>query len=75
MSSKNLHQSAQGKIINMDVLRTMYEKTIAVGNMQVNARGDQVDPSGQIIKTRNDIMKDHYAAQEAAAKNNQQRKI
>ena len=36
------------------------ENEKAVGNMGTNARGDQVDKHGNIIRNRNDIMKDHY---------------
>ena len=61
--SKNIYQSAQGLQVNIDQMRILNEKSVAVGNMQVNARGDQVSRSGEIIKSRNEIMKDHYSRQ------------
>jgi hypothetical protein len=36
------------------------KKEIAVGNFKTNARGDEVDNSGNVIKTRNEIMKNRY---------------
>jgi hypothetical protein len=50
------HTTARGTQLNMDRLLLANEKTIAVGNMKVNARGDQLGPGGKIIKTRNEIM-------------------
>jgi hypothetical protein len=46
----------------MDVLRLLHEKDVAVGNMNVNARGDQIDTDGTIIRSRQDLMKDHYSS-------------
>jgi hypothetical protein len=52
------HRTARGLAIDMDRLRLANETTIAVGNMNVNARGDQLGPGGKIIKTRAQIMAD-----------------
>jgi len=52
------YRTASGKVLNMEKLRLMNEKTPAVGNMQVNARGDLINSNGEIIKTRNEIMKE-----------------
>ena len=56
--AKNLYTTANGRTLNIDQMRLLNEKTIAVGNMGVNARGDQVASNGDIIKTRNEIMKE-----------------
>ncbi len=61
--AKNIYQTAQGLQVNIDQMRILNEKSVAVGNMQVNARGDQVSRSGEIIKSGNEIMKDHYSRQ------------
>ena len=37
------------------------ETVIAVCNMRVNARGDQLGPGGKIVRTREEVMSDHYA--------------
>lgn len=50
------HRTARGIPIDMDRLRLANETTIAVGNMKVNARGDQLGQGGKVIKTRQQIM-------------------
>lgn len=50
------HRTARGMQIDMDRLRLANEQTIAVGNMKVNARGDQLGAGGKVIKTRQQIM-------------------
>jgi hypothetical protein len=45
----------------METLRLKNEKTVAVGNMRVNARGEEISPTtGQVIKTRESRMSEHY---------------
>lgn len=43
------YRSAQGKIVDMASLAARNQKTRAVGNMKVNARGDTIDSHGRII--------------------------
>lgn len=50
------HTTARGVPIDMDRIRLANETTIAVGNMKVNARGDQLGPGGKVIKTRAQIL-------------------
>ena len=54
------YRSAQGKMIDMEALRLRNELVPAIGNMRVNARGDQLGPGGKIVKTREQIMAEHY---------------
>jgi hypothetical protein len=54
------YTSMQGKTIDMDKLSLRNELTPAVGNMKVNARGDELGPGGQIIRTKEQIMQDYY---------------
>jgi hypothetical protein len=44
-----IHRSAMGKSVDMSALVSRNEKTRAVGNMKVNARGDTIDSHGRII--------------------------
>jgi len=44
----------------MDNLRLANEEIIAIGNMKVNARGDELGPGGQIARTRNQVMDEYY---------------
>jgi len=50
----------QGKTIDMDKLRSQNELTPAVGNMKVNARGDEIGPGGKILRTREQIVSTYY---------------
>lgn len=47
-----VYTTAQGKKIDLGALQAQNENVRAVGNMQVNARGDRIDPNGQVIATR-----------------------
>jgi hypothetical protein len=55
-----MYKTAQGKVLDMDRLKLLHERETAVGNMKVNARGDTIDQYGNIIKKKNDIIKDRY---------------
>ena len=59
----NKYRTAHGKMLDIDKLRLVNEKTIAVGNMKVNARGDQLGQGGEIIATRNQVMNQQYKIQ------------
>jgi FtsZ-interacting cell division protein ZipA len=41
-------------------LRSANELTPAVGNMKVNARGDEIGPGGKILRTREQIVSSYY---------------
>lgn len=56
-----VYTSVRGKEIDMEKLAIRNEKTPAVGNAKVNARGDELGPGGKIVKTREEIMADYYA--------------
>ena len=56
----NKFKTAGGKTIDIDNLRLQNEKTIAVGNMKVNARGDQLGRGGEIITPRCQVMSQQY---------------
>ena len=55
-----VYKTANGQLIDIDRMRLTNETTEAVGNMQVNARGDEIDSQGNIIRTRNEIMREFY---------------
>jgi len=50
--SKKIYRTAQGKVIDFGALQAQNEQVRAVGNMQVNARGDKLDADGNIISSR-----------------------
>ena len=63
MQNRKVYRSALGKEIDMDAMLAMNEKEIAVGNMKVNARGDELGPGGIVLRTREEVMEDYYKVQ------------
>ena len=51
----------QGQILDMEGLALRNEKAVAVGNMNTNARGDQLDADGKIVKTKTEQAQAYYA--------------
>ena len=54
------YRTAMGKSVDMAALTAKNEKTIAVGNMKVNARGDTIDAQGRVIKSATAKVNDSY---------------
>lgn len=54
------HRTSRGAPFDMDRLRLSNESIIAIGNMKVNARGDQLGQGGKVIKTRAQIMNEKH---------------
>ena len=55
-------RSMQGKEVDMDKLIRQHELMPAVGNVRVNARGDELGPGGKIVRKREDIIAEYYEA-------------
>ena len=55
---RQLHRSMQGKVVDMNKLVMQNEMTVAVGNVKVNARGDELGPGGKIIRKREEILRE-----------------
>jgi hypothetical protein len=55
-----VYRSMQGKEVDMAKLVVQNEMTVAVGNVRVNARGDELGPGGKIIRKREEVLKDYY---------------
>jgi hypothetical protein len=53
-------KSMRGKEIDMEKLNLRNETIPAVGNMKVNARGDEIGAGGKVIRTKEEILKDYY---------------
>jgi hypothetical protein len=62
--AKRAYRTASGKMVDMDTLALKNETVLAVGNMNVNARGDKVGNGGQIIQTREELMAEHYSVRD-----------
>ena len=50
----------QGKELDLDKLRMKNEMTLAVGNVRMNARGDELGAGGKIVRKREDIMNEYH---------------
>ena len=61
--SKEVYRSANGKPVDMGALRLKNEKTRAVGNMKVNARGDEIDGRGRVIRKKTEQVNNQYQRQ------------
>lgn len=57
---KRMYRSMQGRMIDIDKLRASNEDVRAVGNMNVNARGDVIAKGGNIVKTKAEVIKKYY---------------
>lgn len=52
------HVTYRGKHVDMELLRFKNQHQVAVGNLNVNARGDVLGRGGVIVKTREEILKE-----------------
>ncbi len=55
---RSVYRSMQGKEVDMNKLVNQNELTVAVGNVKVNARGDELGPGGKIIKKREEVLRE-----------------
>lgn len=51
-----VYRTMQGQEVDMNRLMNQNELTLAVGNLKVNARGDEIGSNGQIVRKREDIV-------------------
>lgn len=61
MSGK-MRRTARGQLIDMDALRSKNANKKAVSNVNINARGDYMDNSGKVVKSRESIVSDYNKA-------------
>ena len=53
------YKSMRGVNIDLAKLMAKADKSISVGNTQTNARGDQLGRGGRVIKSADEIARDH----------------
>ena len=58
-----VYTSMRGKEVDMEKMSMRFEKTPAVGNMKVNARGDMVDDMNRVISTKSEQVNKQYKKQ------------
>ena len=64
---KKLYRTMQGRMVDIDKLRAANEAVQAVGNMNVNARGDVIGQGGIVVRSKSDVMKEYYETPKGVA--------
>jgi len=64
--TRKQYRTAQGKIVDLGAIQLQNEHVRAVGNMNVNARGDTIDSKGNTIDSRNRQLNRQYNRQVTA---------
>ena len=57
---KRMYRSMQGLMIDIEKLRAANESVQAVGNMNVNARGDVIGAGGKVVTPKETVIKKYY---------------
>lgn len=57
---KKMYRSMQGRMIDIEKLRAANEAVQAVGNMNVNAKGDVLGAGGKIVTKKETVMRKYY---------------
>jgi len=57
---KRMYRTMQGRMVDIEKLRAANESVQAVGNMNVNAKGDLLGPGGQIKTPKEKIIQKYY---------------
>ena len=57
---KRMYRTMQGRMVDIEKLRTANEGVQAVGNMNVNARGDVLGAGGQVVTSKETVIKQYY---------------
>ena len=57
---RRMYRTMQGRMVDIEKLRATNESVRAVGNMNVNARGDVLGPRGQIATPKAEVMQKYY---------------
>lgn len=54
------YRTMQGREIDLEKIMNQNELMPAIGNMKVNARGDELGPGGKIIRKKEDVVAEYY---------------
>jgi len=57
---KRMYRTMQGRMVDIEKLRAANESVQAVGNMNVNARGDVIGPGGTIVTSKEKVIQKYY---------------
>ena len=72
---KRMYRTMQGRMVDIEKLRAVNENTRAIGNMNVNARGDVIGTGGHVVKSKETIMREYYEAPKGRASDVPTRKV
>ena len=57
---KRMYRTMQGRMVDIEKLRAANESVQAVGNMNVNARGDVLGPGGTVATPKAEVIQKYY---------------
>ena len=57
---KRMYRTMQGRMVDIEKLRAANETVQAVGNMNVNARGDVIGPGGKVVTPKSEVITKYY---------------
>ena len=57
---KRMYRSMQGRMIDIEKLRAANENVQAVGNMNVNAKGDVLGAGGKVVTPKETVIRKYY---------------
>lgn len=58
--TRRTYRTMMGKEVDMDALLEKNQLMPAVGNVRMNARGDELGPGGKIVKKREETINSYY---------------
>lgn len=61
MNKKRIYRTNKGAMIDMEAMRAANERTVATGNMRVNAKGDVIK-GGKVVTPVKERTSAHYAS-------------
>ena len=62
-------KSIKGRDVNFHDLKTKNPNLTAIGNVRMNARGDQLGKNGKVVKTREQLAQEYHKKVENPVKN------
>ncbi len=57
---KRMYRTMQGRMVDIEKLRAANESVQAVGNMNVNARGDVIGRGGKVVTSKETVIRKYY---------------
>lgn len=58
--TRRVYKTMQGREVDMDQLLQKNETVPAVGNVRMNARGDELGQGGKVVRSREEVVSQYY---------------